>query len=118
MKTVAMEDTSLTLAASARDAQSEPVVVTENGTPVAVLMAIENADLETVSLSTNPRFLPSSNTHAPSATTKAASPARTCGANSASNDKRLTRSSILKIGRRFHQGPAFRWSAHAARKRG
>lgn len=57
MKTVAMEDAHQSLAASARDAQREPVVVTENGTPVAVLMAIENADLETVSLSTNPRFL-------------------------------------------------------------
>ena len=35
----------------------EPVVVTVNGKLVAALVAIENADLETVSLSTNPEFL-------------------------------------------------------------
>lgn len=56
MKTVAIENTQQSLADSAREAQ-HPVVVTEKGTPVAVVIAIENADLETVSLSTNPRFL-------------------------------------------------------------
>ena len=33
------------------------VVITDHGQPVAALVAIENADLETVSLSTNPQFL-------------------------------------------------------------
>ena len=35
----------------------EPVIITVGGQPIAALMAIENADLETVSLSTNPAFL-------------------------------------------------------------
>ena len=33
------------------------VVITDHGQPVAALVAIENSDLETVSLSTNPQFL-------------------------------------------------------------
>ena len=33
------------------------VVITDHGQPVAALVAIENADLETASLSTNPQFL-------------------------------------------------------------
>ncbi len=33
------------------------VVVTEAGRPVAVVMAVENVDLETISLSTNPEFI-------------------------------------------------------------
>jgi antitoxin (DNA-binding transcriptional repressor) of toxin-antitoxin stability system len=33
------------------------VIVTEGGQPIAALVPIENADLETASLSTNPRFL-------------------------------------------------------------
>ena len=32
-------------------------VITDHGQPVAALVAIETADLETVSLSTNPQFL-------------------------------------------------------------
>ena len=35
----------------------EPVVVTDHGKPVMALIAIEDADLETVSLSTDPRFI-------------------------------------------------------------
>jgi len=34
-----------------------PVVVTSDGRPIAALVAIENADLETVALSTDRRFL-------------------------------------------------------------
>jgi len=34
-----------------------PLVLTENGQPVAVIVAIHNADMETVSLSQNPEFL-------------------------------------------------------------
>lgn len=34
-----------------------PVIVTRRGMPVMALVSIENADLETVSLSTDPRFL-------------------------------------------------------------
>jgi len=38
-------------------AQQEPVLVTVNRKPVAALAAIENADLETVSLGTHAAFL-------------------------------------------------------------
>jgi len=37
--------------------KKEPLVVTLEGKPVAVLVGITNADMETVSLSNNPRFL-------------------------------------------------------------
>lgn len=36
---------------------TEPLIITRNGRPVAALVPVENADLETVSLSTNPQFL-------------------------------------------------------------
>ena len=40
-----------------KDANKEPVILTIRGKPVAALVPIENADAETVSLSTNPHFL-------------------------------------------------------------
>lgn len=36
---------------------SEPVIVTRNGKPIAALIALENTDLETARLSTDPQFL-------------------------------------------------------------
>lgn len=57
MKVIAIEDANLTLADYARDVETEPVVVTIDGKPVAALVAIENVDLETLSLSENPQFL-------------------------------------------------------------
>lgn len=57
MKTVEKQDATRTLADYAADMQGGPVVVTDHGRPVAVLVPIENADLETVSLSTNRQFL-------------------------------------------------------------
>ena len=45
------------LATYADQVAKEPVIITVNGKPVAALVAIDNADLETVSLSTNPEFL-------------------------------------------------------------
>jgi len=41
----------------AAEVDKEPVIVTSKGKPIAALVSIENADLETVSLSTNPKFL-------------------------------------------------------------
>lgn len=35
----------------------DPIVVMVNGKPVAVLLPLENVDLETLSLSMNPKFL-------------------------------------------------------------
>jgi antitoxin (DNA-binding transcriptional repressor) of toxin-antitoxin stability system len=45
------------LAKYARDLNKEPVILTVGGKPVAALVPIENADLETVTLSTHPKFL-------------------------------------------------------------
>ena len=45
------------LAAYARDVNSETVVVTRDGKPIAALVAITNADDETVGLSTHPQFI-------------------------------------------------------------
>ena len=39
------------------DVEEEPVIVTRKGKPIVALVSIENADLETVSLSTNRKFL-------------------------------------------------------------
>jgi prevent-host-death family protein len=57
MKTVELENANVTLADSARDAGEEPLVITEHGKPVAVLLQLENTDLETAALSSNRRFL-------------------------------------------------------------
>ena len=57
MKTLEMSKATAPLADYARDVDKEPVIVTEHGRPVAALMPIENADRETVSLSTNAQFL-------------------------------------------------------------
>ena len=57
MKTVDKQDATRTLADYASEIQGGAVVVTDHGIPVAALVPIENADLETVSLSTNRRFL-------------------------------------------------------------
>lgn len=46
-----------TLAEYASNIQQGPVIVTQQGRPIAALVPIENTDLETVSLSTNPQFL-------------------------------------------------------------
>ena len=45
------------LAEYAQDVDKEPVIVTVDGRPVAALVPIENADSETVTLSTHPQFL-------------------------------------------------------------
>lgn len=57
MKTVEMSRATGPLADYARDVENEPVIVTNHGRPVAALLPIENADRETVALSTNPQFL-------------------------------------------------------------
>jgi len=57
MKTVEMNQATAPLADYARNVGNEPVIVTQHGRPIAALMPIENADRETVALSTNPQFL-------------------------------------------------------------
>jgi prevent-host-death family protein len=57
MKTVEIDDAKMSLAEYARKVGKEPYVVTDHGKPVAILLPLENTDLETASLSSNPRFL-------------------------------------------------------------
>jgi antitoxin (DNA-binding transcriptional repressor) of toxin-antitoxin stability system len=57
MRTVEMTQATATLAEYTRQVAVEPTIITASGKPVAALVAIENTDLETVFLSTNPQFL-------------------------------------------------------------
>lgn len=57
MKTVDISQATAPLADYARDASKEPIIVTAEGQPIAALVPIENADWETVQLSTHPQFL-------------------------------------------------------------
>jgi antitoxin (DNA-binding transcriptional repressor) of toxin-antitoxin stability system len=57
MKTLELARATDSLAKYARKVSKEPVVLTVGGKPVAALVGIENADAETVALSTSPRFI-------------------------------------------------------------
>lgn len=57
MKRLELAKATAPLADYARDVSEGPVILTSGGKPVAALVAIENADLETVTLSTHPEFL-------------------------------------------------------------
>jgi antitoxin (DNA-binding transcriptional repressor) of toxin-antitoxin stability system len=57
MKTVEVAQATAPLAEYARDMKNEPLILTVGGKPIAALVPIENADLETVTLSTDPQFL-------------------------------------------------------------
>lgn len=57
MKLVELQKASRSLREYAQESKAEPIVVTIDGKPMAVLLAIEDTDLETVSLSTNAKFL-------------------------------------------------------------
>jgi antitoxin (DNA-binding transcriptional repressor) of toxin-antitoxin stability system len=57
MKMLKMAQATAPLAEYARDVDKEPVILTVGGKPVAALVSIENADLETVTLSAHPQFL-------------------------------------------------------------
>ena len=57
MKTIEISSATATLAEYATDIASEPVIVTSNGKPIAALLAIDDVDLETISLRDNPEFL-------------------------------------------------------------
>jgi antitoxin (DNA-binding transcriptional repressor) of toxin-antitoxin stability system len=57
MKVVEQQDATRPLAEYAAEIKGGTVVVTDHGRPVAALVSLENADLETVELSTNPEFM-------------------------------------------------------------
>jgi antitoxin (DNA-binding transcriptional repressor) of toxin-antitoxin stability system len=57
MKTIERSDATGTLADYAKGVGEGPLILTDQGRPVAALVSIDNADLETVSLSSNPQFI-------------------------------------------------------------
>ncbi len=57
MKTIDKAQATQSLAAYAEHTEDFPIIVTDHGQPIAALLSVPNADLETVSLSTDPRFL-------------------------------------------------------------
>ena len=57
MKTVDVAVATGTLADYVANVDEEPVVVTNEGRPVAAIVAIGNTDMETASLSTSPEFM-------------------------------------------------------------
>ena len=57
MKTLEMAEATSPLQSYARQASHEPLILTQDGKPIAALVPIENTDVETVTLSLNPRFI-------------------------------------------------------------
>ncbi len=57
MKTVEVAKATLPLSDYTKKVKKEPVIITKKGKPVAALVSIINADIETVSLSNNPKFI-------------------------------------------------------------
>jgi antitoxin (DNA-binding transcriptional repressor) of toxin-antitoxin stability system len=57
MNTVEMDQATEPLAEYARRVKKGPVLLTIRGKPVAALVAVANADAETIALSMNDRFL-------------------------------------------------------------
>ena len=57
MKTVEVSKATLPLSDYTKEVKKEPVIITKEGRPVAALVSLPNADIETVSLSNNPKFI-------------------------------------------------------------
>ncbi|MGL5083794.1 MAG: type II toxin-antitoxin system Phd/YefM family antitoxin [Microcoleaceae cyanobacterium] len=57
MKIVEISEATETLAKYASVLAEEPVIITSNGQPIAALVTLENVDMETISLSTNSKFI-------------------------------------------------------------
>jgi hypothetical protein len=57
LKTIEIGEATHPLAEYVQGVQTEPLVITENGMPTAVILPLTNVDLESVALSTNPEFI-------------------------------------------------------------
>ncbi len=57
MRTVEFADAKLPLSEYARKVKKEPFIITKEGKPVAALVSLVNTDMETVSLSNNPKLI-------------------------------------------------------------
>ena len=57
MKTVELADATASLANYAKKAGKSAVLVTDKGRPIAALVGLDNADWESIRVSTDPKFL-------------------------------------------------------------
>lgn len=57
MKTIDIADATGSLADYIPGVRTEPLVITDHGTPTAVMLPVDHVDLESIALSTNPAFL-------------------------------------------------------------
>jgi prevent-host-death family protein len=57
MKIIEVAEAQATLAEYTLGLTEEPVIITNNGQPIAALVTLENVDMETIALSTNPKFI-------------------------------------------------------------
>ncbi|MCK4485635.1 MAG: type II toxin-antitoxin system prevent-host-death family antitoxin [Desulfobacterales bacterium] len=57
MNIVEIEDAKDSLRNYAQRVKDHPIVITDHGRPVAALLPLDNTDIETATLSTNPKFL-------------------------------------------------------------
>jgi prevent-host-death family protein len=57
VKTVEIAEATNPLADYVPGVRTEPLIITDHGTPAAVMLPLDNVDLESVSLSTNPAFM-------------------------------------------------------------
>jgi prevent-host-death family protein len=57
MKRIELSEANDSLSQPVRDLAGEPLVVTESGVPIAALVPIDELDLESLALGSNPRFL-------------------------------------------------------------
>lgn len=57
MKIVEIAEASATLAEYTSSLTEEPIIITNNGQPIAALVTLENIDFETIALSSNPKFI-------------------------------------------------------------
>jgi prevent-host-death family protein len=57
VRAIEISEAVLSLAEYAQQVSAEPVVVTKDGQPLAVVVSAGNADMESISLSLNPEFM-------------------------------------------------------------
>jgi PHD/YefM family antitoxin component YafN of YafNO toxin-antitoxin module len=57
MKTLECSEANLPLVNYAKKLKNKPVIITQKGKPLAALISLINADMETVSLSNSPKFI-------------------------------------------------------------
>lgn len=92
MKVVELKDATAPLMEYAGEVETEkePLMLTVDGRPVAVLLAVENVDTETVTLSTHPKFLALIERSRTRYKEEGASPVKKCGNSSVRVEQDVT----------------------------